>query len=69
MKRRIEIGDRVVFTARHSKRNGFHGVVVDRTERGNGLGFITIRVLFDHGDIDRFPVSWFSLEKVREDRV
>lgn len=42
MRKALRVGDRIVQT-----RTGRHGVILDRQERGGGLGFVSIRVHFD----------------------
>jgi len=66
MKRKLEVGDRVVLSEKHLKHTGCHGVVIDRTERGHGIGFSTLRVRFDNGELKREPVSYFVLERGAE---
>lgn len=64
MRRKLVVGDRVVCIDKYRKSlTGKHGIVIDREERGHGLGFSTLRVKFDNGIIIRDAVSYFVLEK------
>lgn len=63
--RKIMIGDRVINNDKSTSFYRSHGKVIDRTERGLGIGFATVRVSYDNGAIRRDPVSWFIREKVR----
>lgn len=63
MRRSIQVGDRVVVSKKYLLYTGMHGVVIDRTERGHGIGYGTLRVKLDNGTIFRDSISYFHHEK------